>query len=308
MGRTMGEVSWYWPMAVHADLDAELVCCWSAQVEGTHLLVPDGCVDVLWIAGRGVTVCGPETSAWSFTMPVDTDAVGIRFRPGVAPGVLSASGAELRDSRVELADLFGSSSAGHLVDRLDHATDSSDRLELLQSAARRWAGQRRRTDELSIRIGAALGARSWTVGELADAASLTERQLRRRCLDAFGYGPSTLRAILRLQRFMRLARARPHAGLAALAADAGYADQAHLTRECRKIAAQTPRELLCGEAPDWQGGAALFRLTDRDDDGGDVRSVQDRRSWNLDDGWHDLPKLHAHRPDPARRRPLSEAV
>jgi AraC-like DNA-binding protein len=61
---------------------------------------------------------------------------------------------------------------------------------------------------------------------------------------AFGYGPKTLDRVLRLQRFLALGRAEPAAGLARLAADAGYADQAHLGHECRALAGATPGELI----------------------------------------------------------------
>jgi len=78
--------------------------------------------------------------------------------------------------------------------------------------------------------------------------ALSERQLRRRFLDAVGYGPKTLARILRFQRFLALAK--PGENLAALAYEAGYADQAHLTRECRRLGARTPAELVAaGAAP-----------------------------------------------------------
>ena len=54
----------------------------------------------------------------------------------------------------------------------------------------------------------------------------------------------TLQRILRLQRFLALGRADPSARLARLAADAGYADQAHLGRDCRALAGATPAELV----------------------------------------------------------------
>ena len=82
------------------------------------------------------------------------------------------------------------------------------------------------------------------MAELARQAGLSERQLHRRCVPAFGYGPKTLDRILRLQRFLALGRAEPGAGLARLAADAGYADQAHLGRDCRALAGATPAQLL----------------------------------------------------------------
>ena len=74
---------------------------------------------------------------------------------------------------------------------------------------------------------------------------LSERQLLRRCTIAFGYGPATLRRILRLQRFLSLAgESRPDRGLADLAQEAGYADQQHLARDAKAIARATPSQLV----------------------------------------------------------------
>jgi AraC-like DNA-binding protein len=73
--------------------------------------------------------------------------------------------------------------------------------------------------------------------------------LRRRCQDAVGYGPKTLQRVLRFRRFVAqidAAAGNPRAGagdLATIAARAGYADQAHLTRECRRLAGLTPAAL-----------------------------------------------------------------
>ena len=80
--------------------------------------------------------------------------------------------------------------------------------------------------------------------EVAAALRLSERQvrrLRRRFERSVGYGPRTLQRALRFQRF--LACAQQGGQLARLAADAGYADQAHLTRECGKLAGLTPTAL-----------------------------------------------------------------
>ena len=68
---------------------------------------------------------------------------------------------------------------------------------------------------------------------------MSERQLRRRCEVAIGYGPKTLDRVLRFQRF-RCLRDRRAASLAQLAFESGYADQAHLTREYLRLAGTTP--------------------------------------------------------------------
>ena len=80
---------------------------------------------------------------------------------------------------------------------------------------------------------------AWLSGELA----MSERTLRRHCEEAFGYGPKTLDRILRFQRFLKLVRGSRNAAAASLALEAGYADQAHLVRESRRLAATTPGEI-----------------------------------------------------------------
>ena len=90
---------------------------------------------------------------------------------------------------------------------------------------------------------AAPGAR---VDVLGAQLGVSERQLRRRFADAVGYGPKTLARVLRFQRFLALAATGDD--LARLALGAGYADQAHLTRETRRLAGRTPRELLLAGA------------------------------------------------------------
>jgi AraC-like DNA-binding protein len=93
--------------------------------------------------------------------------------------------------------------------------------------------------------GVIAGLRDASVAGLAGEIGLSERQLHRRCRAAFGYGPKTLDRVLRLQRFLALGNSAHHRyGLARLAADAGYADQAHLTHDCRRLTGTTPSALL----------------------------------------------------------------
>jgi methylphosphotriester-DNA--protein-cysteine methyltransferase len=77
--------------------------------------------------------------------------------------------------------------------------------------------------------------------DVAAEIGLSVRQLRRRCHAAVGYGPKTLQRILRFRRFVARIDRDQHLGdLAAVAAETGYADQAHLTRECVTLAGLTP--------------------------------------------------------------------
>src|SRR5436853_382613 len=85
----------------------------------------------------------------------------------------------------------------------------------------------------------------WTGVDLVVAGGLgiSEGRLRRRFQSAAGYPPRTVARVLRLQRFLSLAE-RDGRDLARLAADAGYADQPHLTRDCTRLTGLPAAALL----------------------------------------------------------------
>ncbi|WIY01561.1 helix-turn-helix domain-containing protein [Amycolatopsis mongoliensis] len=98
-----------------------------------------------------------------------------------------------------------------------------------------------RAAALLARPGAPRAAPELTAARLEDPGpfAVSERRLRRRFVQAVGYGPATYLRVSRFQRAVALAPRTP--GLAALAAAAGYADQAHLSRDCRALTGLTPR-------------------------------------------------------------------
>lgn len=199
-------------------------------------VLPDGCMDLIWTAGR-LVVAGPDTTA-HHPEPGGTAFAGFRFAPGTAPAVLGVPAAELRDRRVDLAALWPATVVRALVAEVD---DAADRAVALEAAVLRRAGERPAPDPELGRVVAALDA-GHPVRYVAEHAGWTARTLHRRSLAAFGYGPKTLARVLRLQR--GLARARAGAPLAASAVGAGYADQAHFTREVREMTGLTPGALV----------------------------------------------------------------
>ena len=70
--------------------------------------------------------------------------------------------------------------------------------------------------------------------------------IRRRVRDGIGLAPKVVQRMLRFQGFLALAHGREGdpAELARLAAEAGYADQSHLTRECLRLAGLSPHALM----------------------------------------------------------------
>lgn len=201
-------------------------------------VLPDGCMDLLWHRGR-LLVAGPDTRAYVAEAPGAW--AGVRFFPGTAPALLGVPAHELRDRRVELADLRPAAEVRRLTARVNAAATPQAGLE---DIALRWASDAGPPDPLLARIVAALHA-GRPVAATADELGLGARQLHRRSLTAFGYGPKTLARILRLRRALALARTGvPYADTATRT---GYADQAHLARDVRDLTGLRLRELLAGQ-------------------------------------------------------------
>jgi AraC-like DNA-binding protein len=212
-----------WPSRV----GGAVVWAHSGAPAGEGRVLPDGCMDLLLWDGA-LIIAGPDTRTHLFSRDTGVRITGLRFPPGVGPQVFGVPAHELRDQRVPLAAVWPEPAVRVLAERAGEAPQAGRALEDI--AAGRLAGQ---GPSMAGTVAELLG-RGRGVAEVADAVGLSERQLHRRCLDAFGYGPKTLARVLRMRRALALAAGGVPA--AEVAAVAGYADQAHLSREVRALA------------------------------------------------------------------------
>jgi AraC-like DNA-binding protein len=135
--------------------------------------------------------------------------------------------------------------AAELDDRLSACrTEADARAALVHVIHHRLESQAPRDKRIAALVEILSAPRPASLSLIAERLALSERQLHRRCLTAFGYGAKTLQRILRFQGFLTAARTQPTRGLARLAAACGFADQAHLSRECTRLGGRTPRALL----------------------------------------------------------------
>lgn len=236
-----------WPAP--AALRGSVACLWAqVTVSGTGragLVLPDGCTDLIWEQGRGAFVAGPDTGPVPTVMAPGTVILGARFRPSAGGPALGIPLSELRDKRVDLIDLRPGE-AGRLPGTLDPDTAA---VRVLEVTAALVVGAA--PDHAAARAAHLLRDPRASVDDVAAEVGLSLRQLRRRCHAAIGYGPKTLQRVLRFRRFVSRIDARdtPVLDLAALAAEAGYADQAHLTRECGRLSGLTPVVLAMQRTP-----------------------------------------------------------
>jgi AraC-like DNA-binding protein len=207
-------------------------------------------VDVVW-TGERLVVAGPATGPVMAKVPAGAAAMGVRFRVGAAGAALGLPAAELLDATIALEDLWGCDGAD-LAERIGSAGTPTEQLRALVAAV----GARGAAPDPVVRAAA--------TGVQRAALGIGDRQLRRRFADAVGYGPKTLQRVLRFQRFLALAAREVRADLARLALEAGYADQAHLTRECTRLAGLPPAALLAAGAGPAGDRSVSFKTPARD--------------------------------------------
>ncbi|MET8815045.1 helix-turn-helix transcriptional regulator [Streptomyces sp. NPDC004549] len=209
-----------------------------------QLVVPDGCVDLVWWEGR-VEVVGPDRGPRGVPVGGGAGIAGVRFRPGSAGLLLGRVPVrEVCDLQVPLEEVLPGV-ARPLTERLVGAEQPRAAAAVLDAFA--VSLLRGYVPDPSVERAVALLGRPEGVAVSAVAAELglSVRHLRRRVTDAVGYGPKTLHGVLRFRRALSWARSG-EAGLAEVALRAGYADQAHFTREVRRLAGAPPTLLLGG--------------------------------------------------------------
>lgn len=215
--------------------------------------LPTGGVEIHFPIGGPPQLIGPLTGPEIEVIPAHTTVVGVRFLPGTAPPLPTVLD-DLVDQRLGLAELWRSS-ADRLVEAMALAATPERALMVLQAHLLQEFRSSARVDPL---VGEAVKAlMPWhpvDIDSLANHLALSASQLRRRCLQAVGMSPKVLQRTLRFQGFLALAQAgvtatgrRGADGMAGLAIDTGYADQAHLSRECLRLTGLTPRQLLGGD-------------------------------------------------------------
>ncbi|GAA0910010.1 AraC family transcriptional regulator [Pseudonocardia zijingensis] len=216
-----------------------------------HRNLPHGGAEIVCTLGGAPCITGPRTTALTEVLAPGTTVVGVRLRPGAA-ALLGVPPAELVDRTVPVDALWGRAGTV-LTGRVDAAGSPGVALAALQHAvlARRSDADPDPLVGEAVRLLAP--GRDAGVAALPRLLSVSERTLRRRCQAATGVGLKALHRTLRFQGFLAMAQeafaaGRTPDGLAGLAVRAGYADQAHLTRECVRLAGTTPRAFLAESA------------------------------------------------------------
>jgi AraC-like DNA-binding protein len=192
----------------------------------------------MFVAGihASPTVVTPHSTTWT--------CIELRLTPLAARRILGLPMHELVDRTIELDDLVPA--GRELGERLRETGSWERRFELVEDflvqrladsvpppAGMEWCWRRlQRT-----------GGRA-SIGALGAELGWSHKRLIARFRDHIGPNPKTVARVIRFDHTVTLLRSPARKGLGQIAYECGYADQAHLNREFRQLAATTPTAFL----------------------------------------------------------------
>ena len=245
-----------------APLNSFIECFWTlrdlAPAESQpERILPDGCAEIILNFGDRFLQHGPnrrvlqpryffvgQITGPMLISPTGTvNLIGIRFHPGGTKALLRL---DLDQTTNEVVDLGDSREwfPSEWLDRLVNLRSIEDRLSLLESLlCLRLQGVP--SDMTTLRLARKIVKHHGVISidELSRAAGISGRQLERRFRREVGLGPKMLGRILRFQHVFRAVE-HDDPAWATLAVECGYYDQAHLIRDFRQFADQTPAALI----------------------------------------------------------------
>ena len=231
-------------------LASYLLCLWTQRIVGSRAefaqrVLPDGCVDFVLINDEAPVVIGPWTEPFVARLAPGTMIVGARCHPGRAPSLLGLPASTLLNQAVTLHSMWGGTASAQFARIADESTLLRRRLAMEAALLDRLADTDPIDEGMSAAIRWLAGHPHGRIERLSQWIGISSRQLQRRFATAVGYGPRTFHSILRFQRLLSLSgRMSASRSLAQVSAEAGYADQSHMTREVRRFSGVPPTVLL----------------------------------------------------------------
>lgn len=194
----------------------------------------------LVVEREGVTLAGATTRASHRDLRGRGWAVGALLRPAAVAALVDEPAA-LIDTQVpvDAADL-------HEAVTTAMATGDGHRERAVEAFAI-WLDERiRPLDDAALQANALFDAlmgeeAALTPEEAATRLAVSVRTLQRMTHRHIGLSPAAMIRRRRLQEAAQLVRAEPSADLASIAAEIGYSDHAHLTRDFRAVLGIAPR-------------------------------------------------------------------
>jgi AraC-like DNA-binding protein len=187
---------------------------------------------------------GPHSEFIVIDTAPNASMIGVHLRPGGANAFFSLPLGELRNNVLDL-EIFWKGAASSLRDQLLEAPSATEKFRILEDALlARCHGVRSTHRAVSFALDCFMReAGNSAIRAVADRVGFSPRHFIEPFDNQVGMTPKVFCRVRRFQRVLRQIQRR-RTGWAALAADCGYYDQAHLIRDFKEFCGITPGDYL----------------------------------------------------------------
>lgn len=235
----------------------------SASASVLESVVPDGTMQLLvnldadrlrWYTGagyaaarsvEGAALSGCQPTHFAIDVGEQRKMVGVKFKPGGAAPFLKVPAHELCALNVPLADLWAGGSEVR-EQLLEHSGSPHQALATLERLLLARLDEEHAPAHPAVLWAIEELKRGAAVGALVSQLGWTPHRFIRHFEACVGLKPKVFQRISRFQRALTLGREGDWAGVAA---DIGYADQAHLIRDFYEFAGATPSVFVQPDIP-----------------------------------------------------------
>lgn len=249
-------------------------CVWHLQIndasDGIETVYPDGCCELIahcktpmhifnaetgWRQQERCVFATQQRAAIRLAAHGEVDTIGVRLQPAASAVLAKISLADLRDRIIDLASL-DATFAMRFVAAARHIADSANVAEITDLLECRLLPLKidRRIEKAVSQLEACDGL--GPVTRVMSASGMSERSFQNAFKRRVGLSAKEFARIQRLQATIRMLDDGAHS-MADLSVDRGFSDQAHATREVRRVTGTTPARLRDALIQDRHGDSSV---------------------------------------------------
>lgn len=253
----------------HPDLESLVSCYWTLEVPAENdserqRIIPDGCIEMAFILGDDIKrytsqdefilqsramVLGQTIEPFFIEPTGYVNTFAIRFYPYGFANFVTTPIKNLANKETPIELLFGENIAKELEQKIIHATDSKQRIEIIENFLLEKLNDKTTIDNIVKQTVDALlssnGTKSITTILKEDLSK--RRQLERNFKKQIGVSPKQLGKVIRLQTALKMLLNKKTDNLTNIAYESEYFDQSHFIKDFKEFTGINPKEFLGNE-------------------------------------------------------------
>lgn len=259
-----------------SDLESLISCYWTLEVPAEtgaqrQRIIPDGTIEMAFILGddikRYTSPSGRRASENEFIIQPRAMVLGqtiepfyieptgyvntfaIRFYPYGFANFVTMPIKTLANKETPIALLFGEKTANELEQKIIEATNSSERIEIIENFLLDKLNEKTTIDNIvKSTIDALLATKgSASISEILKEDLTKRRQMERNFIKQIGLSPKQLGKVIRLQSALKMLLNKQTENLTNIAYQSEYYDQAHFIKDFKEFTGINPKDFLGNE-------------------------------------------------------------